>query len=45
MKRTVDKVERIRQIEYDLDRVSSLVGLVDARASGVMHWSGVLVAF
>ena len=45
MKRTVDKVERIRQIEYDLDRIRSLVERVDARAYGVMYWSGVLAAF
>ena len=45
MKRRVDKLEKIREIEYDLDRIRSLVERVDERANGVMYASGALAIF
>lgn len=45
MRCKVDKLEKIRQIEYDLDRIRSLVERVDERANGVMYASGALAMF
>jgi hypothetical protein len=33
MRRRVDKLEKIREIEYDMDRIRSLVERVDERAN------------
>lgn len=45
MRPYVDKLEKIRQIEYDLDRIRGLVERVDERANGVMYASGALALF
>lgn len=40
----LEKLEKIKEVEYDLDRFRGLVERVDERANGVMYLSGALAA-